>query len=249
MMPLRFSLKNIRLFTFDVHNVLLTVRDGAVNQYARLARQHLNIESIDKVRLESNMIRAFQTLNQTHPGYGVHNAISSKQWWSMLVKQAFQNECISSNQMQLLAAIIYDEFAKGDMWIQHSQAQHVLKILQKKACLGIISNFDERLESLLEQHDLRSYFKFVLTPRTCGMYKPQEKIFSHAGHLAHVDDMYNVCHIGDDVRLDYRAALASHCQAVLLTKNEEAKQRLIHEHPDIAPEHVITQFDDFLQAI
>ena len=245
-MAARLLQKPIQAITFDVHNVLLTVRDGAVNHYARLAREHTSIQSIDESRLRSNFILAFGNLNRTHPGYGIHNQISSRQWWSLLVGQTFKDEHLSAKELDKLSVTIFDEFARGDMWTKHPQADRVLQALHKTKLLGVISNFDERLESLLEQHQLRQYFQFVLTPRNCGFYKPQEEIFHHAAKLSKVQSNGNLCHVGDDVRLDYRAARAAHCHALLLAKDEEQKQTLLHKHADIPPDHVLLNLDTLI---
>ncbi|CAF1144186.1 unnamed protein product [Adineta steineri] len=239
-------LKHIKVLTFDVHNVLLTVKNGAPNQYARLARQHLGIQSIDESLLRSNFVQAFRTLNTTHPGYGVNTNISSRQWWTLLIEHTFKECHLSSEKIEKLSQIIYDEFAKGELWIKHPEADEVLKELKTKKILGVISNFDERLESLLEQHNLRQYFQFILTPRNCGLYKPQKEIFHHAVNLAQVKSNNNLCHIGDDIKLDYQAARAANCHVLLLTKDEKSKQTLLNEHQNIEKNNVISNLKELL---
>ncbi|CAF0998189.1 unnamed protein product [Rotaria sordida] len=245
-MSSKFFLKHIQLITFDVHNVLLTVQNGAPYQYARLARQHLNIESFDESLLRTNFIQAFRTLNKIHPGYGVHTNISSRQWWTLIIEYTFKDYRLSSIQIEKLSKIIYDEFAQGYMWIKNLQADYILKKLKQKKILGIISNFDERLESLLEQHNLRQYFQFILTPRNCGLYKPQKEIFSYAANLANIQSNNNLCHIGDDIKLDYHAAQAANCHVLLLSKDEKSKNILLNEHKDIDKNHVILNLDELL---
>jgi REG-2-like HAD superfamily hydrolase len=245
-MSAKAFLKYIQIITFDVHNVLLTVRNGAVYHYARLAREYLDLQSLDESLLRSNFIQAFRNLNQTHPGYGVHTNITSRQWWAFVVEYTFKDYHLSSEQLEKLSQIIYDEFAKGELWVKHPQAENVLKELKTKKILGVISNFDERLESLLEQHQLRQYFQFILTPRNCGWYKPQKEIFTHAANLGKVESNHYLCHIGDDVKLDYQAGQAANCQVLLVTKNEEAKQSLLNEHKDIEKNQVISSLDELL---
>jgi REG-2-like HAD superfamily hydrolase len=245
-MSSKFFLKHIQVITFDVHNVLLTVRNGAPSHYARLAREHLGIQSIDESLLRTNFVQAFRTLNQTHPGYGVNTNISSRQWWTLLIEYVFKEYNLTSEQLEKISKIIYDEFAKGDLWVKHPEADEVLKELKKKKILGVISNFDERLESLLEQHQLRQYFQFILTPRTCGLYKPQKEIFFHAANLGTVDLNDKLCHVGDDVKLDYQAAQAANCQALLITKDEQSKQTLLNEYKNIERNHVIFSLKELL---
>ena len=236
-MSAKSVLKHIQAITFDVHNVLLTVRNGAPHQYARLARQHLGVESIDESLLRTNFIQAFRTLNIKHPGYGVHTNITSRQWWTLLIDHTFKDYHLSSEQLNKLSPIIYDEFAKGELWVKHPEADEVLRELKPKKTLGVISNFDERLESLLEQHQLRQYFQFILTPRNCGMYKPQADIFNHAAKLAQVKSNEHLCHIGDDVKLDYQGGRAAGCHVLLLTKDE---------HTDIDRSHMISSLKELI---
>ncbi|UJR21301.1 hypothetical protein I4U23_024391 [Adineta vaga] len=245
-MSTRSLLKHIQVITFDVHNVLLTVRNGAPHEYASLARQHLALKSIEESVLRSNFSQAFPTLNTTHPGYGVHTNISSRQWWTLLIEHTFKDYHLSVEELNKLSRIIYDEFAKGELWVKHPEADEVLKELKTKKILGVISNFDERLESLLEQHQLRQYFQFILTPRNCGMYKPQQEIFSHAVKLAQVKSNQDLCHIGDDIKLDYQAGRKANCHVLLLTKDEAAKQRLLNEHKTIEQNDVITNLKELL---
>ena len=244
-MSRRDLFRSIQAITFDVTNVLLTVRNSAAYQYARLAREHLAIPSIDQTVLQKNFIQAFRTLNQSHPGYGIHTNISSRQWWTMIVEHTFKDSHLSSEQSNRLGEIIYDQFARSDLWVKHPQADQVLKELQKRGkILGVISNFDERLESLLEQHQLRDYFQFILAPRNCGFYKPQKEIFIHAVKLTGVKSNENLCHVGDDIKLDYQAGHAAGCQVLLLTKN---KQNFSKEHPEIDEWHLIENLDELLE--
>ncbi len=240
----KFLLNKISVITFDIHNVLLTIRNGAIYQYMRLACEHLgSVQSFDESLLQSNFSHAFKTFNQSHPGYGIHKNITSRQWWGMLVKYTFKDYNIQADQ---LTDVIYDEFSTGKLWVKHPQADEVLKELQKEKILGIISNFDERLDRILEDQQLRQYFQFILTPRNCGLYKPQKEIFQRAVKLANITSNDNLCHIGDDVKLDYQAAKATGCQALLLTKNEETKKRLLNQHKDIDRNDIILNLTDLL---
>lgn len=235
--------------TFDVHKVLLTVQNGSIYHYVRLARQYLDIQSVNISALKTNFFYSFRMLNEKHPGYGIHTNISSREWWKLLIEDTFKDYKISPTNLDKLSTIIYDEFAKGELWVKHSQADEVLKELRKTKSLGVISNFDERLESLLEQHGLRQYFQFVLTPRNCGLYKPQTEIFSYAAKLANIESHNNLCHIGDDVTLDYRAAQKANCQPVLLCNDEESRQQLLNEHKDIDENRVILHLNEILKLI
>jgi HAD superfamily hydrolase (TIGR01549 family) len=59
---------------------------------------------------------------------------------------------------------------------------HVLKSLKSLDYkIGVISNFDDRLEKILNNLDLLKYFSFVLVPNNCnGLSKPNKDIFLKA---------------------------------------------------------------------
>ena len=52
--------------------------------------------------------------------------------------------------------------------------------------LGVVSNFDDRLERTLLAHRLRHYFDFIVTSVSARSEKPEAAIFHTALHIAKV---------------------------------------------------------------
>ena len=84
--------------------------------------------------------------------------------------------------------------------------------------LGIISNWDHRLFSIVEQLNLTSYFETVTASSAVGVAKPGRGIFTTA--LAAMKVPAQAClHVGDSFIDDYQGATAAGLRAVLLDRH------------------------------
>lgn len=105
----------------------------------------------------------------------------------------------------------------------------LLNFLQSKdIALGVISNFDQRLESVLEDTQIREYFVFVLTSYDFGMEKPSLSIFNEALKLTTLSRKEKILpqeamHIGDTIDSDYFGAKSASWNALLIKHNEGDK--------------------------
>ena len=81
--------------------------------------------------------------------------------------------------------------------------------------LGVISNWDDTLDAILERKGLRGYFAVVLASGTVGVAKPSRAIFEHA--LAAVGaPAGEAWHVGDDPGADAAGAQQAGLHALLL---------------------------------
>lgn len=92
--------------------------------------------------------------------------------------------------------------------------------------MGVISNFDQRLESILEDVQIRQYFAFVLTSYDFGIEKPSLLIFEEALRLIKNLQEEEILpqeamHIGDRVDNDYFGAKSAGWNALLIKHNNE----------------------------
>ncbi|XP_010083883.1 PREDICTED: haloacid dehalogenase-like hydrolase domain-containing protein 3, partial [Pterocles gutturalis] len=108
--------------------------------------------------------------------------------------------------------------------------------------MGVVSNFDNRLETILKQCNLRHHFEFVLTSEEAGFAKPDRRIFEKALHRAGVSPE-QAAHIGDDYTRDYRAAQAVGMHSFLLRAAGHG------EEPEVPPEHVLPTLSHLLALI
>lgn len=94
-------------------------------------------------------------------------------------------------------------------------------LYNRRIILGVISNFDERLESILINTHLRKYFSFILTSYIYGKEKPNISIFNEALKLGEkkLGDKIlpeESLHIGDNIDNDYNGAKNARWNAFLM---------------------------------
>lgn len=98
--------------------------------------------------------------------------------------------------------------------------------------MGVISNFDQRLESILENVQIRQYFAFVLTSYDYGTEKPSLSIFEEALRLMKCLREEQILpqeaiHIGDKVDNDYFGARRAGWNALLIQHNNEIDENKV----------------------
>ena len=76
---------------------------------------------------------------------------------------------------------LYDLFARAECWRLYDDTVPVLQELKRRNFrLGIISNWDHRLFSIVEQLGLGSFFEQVTASAAVGTAKPGKRIFESA---------------------------------------------------------------------
>jgi putative hydrolase of the HAD superfamily len=115
-------------------------------------------------------------------------------------------------------AAIWDAFVGPLFFGLYSEVPAVLERLASDGYrLGIISNWEPRLELLCRSHGLADYFDFVLASEAVGYAKPGPRIFQRAIELAGVEPARAV-HVGDSFEDDVLGASRLGIDAVLLDR-------------------------------
>ena len=158
--------------------------------------------------------------------------MSSKEWWQILVENVILEDCISKKmivkreKIKLIADKIFDEFTKEKYWKKFDNCDSLLKNLRKKGyIIGAISNFDERLFTIVQNLNMKDYFDFILIPSNSnGYYKPQKEIFFQAIIKSKIDTPKNrILHIGDSLKLDFFAAKQCEFNSILITHGKKSE--------------------------
>lgn len=84
--------------------------------------------------------------------------------------------------------------------------------------LGVVSNFDSRLDVLMRNMKLNHYFDFVLSSYQAGFEKPDKEIFKIAMKRSELKDLKpeQCLHIGDTPVTDYLGARAAGWYSILI---------------------------------
>ena len=140
----------------------------------------------------------------------------TREEWAAMVRHSFAGMADVSDR---LFDAIYERFSEPRSWLIYDD---VIPTLQKLEDLGVklavVSNWDERLEPLLEQLGLATYFDVIVVSSLVGAHKPDERIFRHAAaELALSPE--KILHVGDSWREDVEGARGAGAQAIRIRRS------------------------------
>ncbi|KFQ67130.1 Haloacid dehalogenase-like hydrolase domain-containing protein 3, partial [Phaethon lepturus] len=244
------AMLKLRLLTWDVKDTLVRLRAaGGVGRrqpvgesYAAEAWAHgLRVQP---EALSQSFRAAYGAQSRRFPNYGRGCGLSSQQWWVDVVKQTFRLSGVHEDGvLTLMAEKLYHDFCNARNWEVLPGASETLSwCCQHGFRMGVVSNFDNRLENVLSQCNLRHHFEFILTSENAGFAKPDRRIFEKALRLGGVP-AEQAAHVGDDYTRDYRAARAVGMHSFLL---QAARQG---EEPEVPPEHILPTLGHLLALI
>lgn len=216
-----------KLVTFDVTNTLLKFRVPPVQQYLKTAKEYGVI--VEEERLAPAFKHQWKLLNDDHPCFGCTTGLNSKQWWTKFVIGTFTDAGYKSKDKELIpvAHHLFKLFSTSLCWAVSEGSQDLLtKLKQHKVKMGVVSNFDERLEKILTEMSLRHFFDFVVCSYVAQCGKPDPQIFDLA--LSCCDcpvKAKEAIHVGDNIDLDYIAARKAGWQSILIQKGNTGEIR------------------------
>jgi HAD superfamily hydrolase (TIGR01549 family) len=96
---------------------------------------------------------------------------------------------------------LYNHFSSAQAYTLYPDVLPCLnRLFAANITLGVISDFDERLEGILVGLGVRSYFKFIVQSFVEGLNKPSRELWAVAVKRAGVEG--EAWHVGDDIEKD-----------------------------------------------
>jgi putative hydrolase of the HAD superfamily len=144
-----------------------------------------------------------------------------RDWWYAFVQDVFHN-VDAFDDFDAFFAELYDLFARAECWRLFDDTLPALDLLKAKGYrLAILSNWDHRLFTIVEQLGLSSYFETVIASSSVGSSKPARRIFEAALNAMKITPERCV-HVGDSVTDDYEGARLMGIQPVLIDRSARA---------------------------
>jgi putative hydrolase of the HAD superfamily len=144
------------------------------------------------------------------------SAERSKAFWSSIY-ETFLGE-LGIEWTQHLAEVLYETFTDLSNYRLFDDVLDPLEALQERGLsLGLVSNFEEWLERLLESLDLIRFFDVRVISGSEGVEKPDPRIFEVALDRAGVEPKESA-YVGDNVHFDIEPAQEVGMLAVLLDR-------------------------------
>lgn len=201
--------------TLDAAGTLFAPREPVGMTYARAAARHAIVldpaATGDRFRAA---LRAAPPL--AFPGVAPDRRhAAERDWWRAVVRAAFGPEA-AARGFEACVAELFDHFARPDAWRLDQDALDTLRALRAAGLrLAVVSNFDERLFPLLAALGITPLVDAIVASSAHGAAKPDPRLFHAAAQLLGARPA-DALHVGDDIDLDVRGALAAGFRAMLL---------------------------------
>lgn len=166
-------------------------------------------------------------------------AAAERAWWGDLVRQTFQavDSTVVFPDAERLYDGLFDHFARAEAWRCRAGAVEMLEGLAREGIhAGVVSNFDLRLEPLLDELGLGAHLDCVVLPAHCGARKPDPAIF-RAAVAAIGLPVEEIVVVGDDPEKDLAGARAAGLRAVDVRRVEHLRDlpRALRDPATFAP--------------
>ena len=209
------SERALRAVTLDVTGTLLVPR-GVGEDYAEvLARHGITLPPREIERLFAEVLAEQRVVADPFRDPYTAHPDGARGFWGDIVRRL----------LALAGRAPPSPFALAELWerFRHAQAWRVLpgvedgleELRRRGLRLGVIANWDERLEDVLAAVGLRSLFSAVVRSSAVGWAKPHPRIFETA--LRQLDVAAGeALHVGDDPLRDVEGARAAGMRALLV---------------------------------
>jgi putative hydrolase of the HAD superfamily len=121
-------------------------------------------------------------------------------------------------EAEALAMAVYSEFGKPERWKVYDDVEPAMRRLRDEGiAVGIISNWDSRLDGLLRGLGLGPLLDTIVCSADVGLHKPDPRIFALACDRLGVEPA-DCAHVGDHFYSDILGARASGLHAVMIDR-------------------------------
>ncbi len=204
--------------------VFLDVGHTLIYPYPSLEEVALEVLREEKIELPLTELRT--TLKQVDEYY--EKAFSKNtQLWASQEKVIGLWEELYGYWMKLvgldskarhLGRRLYEVFGGSNRWSPFDEVIPTLTRLKGEGfCLGVVSNWDDRLEGILDRLGLGDKLDFVLASAKVGLSKPDQRFFKLALTLAGVEPS-QALHVGDHPWVDFEGAYQVGIKPVLIDR-------------------------------
>ncbi len=194
---------------FDAAETLFTTRGSVGDIYQAVAENYGSRASAAEI--QEAFIRQFR-----HSGPVTTD--NEKQWWKEVVHRVFSDVGMVEDFDRFFDEV-YEQFRDSRGWRLFPETREVLEAIQRrKLKMGVISNFDSRLYSVMKDLDIRSYFDSVTISSETGYAKPQPEIFEAAIRSIGAPPS-RILFAGDSLMDDFQAGQNAGLAAFLLDRS------------------------------
>ena len=151
-----------------------------------------------------------------------------KDWWREVVGKVLDEIAPDLNELDRdnFFEVAYEHFAEPGVWELYPEVPDVLKQLQPRFQLAVISNFDGRLRCILEHLGISKFFAHIFISSEIGADKPDPEIYRRALKFMNLKPD-QVLYVGDDPDRDWKAATAAGLSVFELDREKNSLRDLL----------------------
>jgi putative hydrolase of the HAD superfamily len=205
-----------RFVFFDVGDTLLAPHPSFTAIFTAGCREAgVAIQDAEALSIERRVHAELAAWRTSGRNFSVTND-NSRCFWQGLYER-FLNDS-GRRYPASLPEQLYERFRRSESYRVFPDVREALRDLRAAGfLLGVLSNWEEWLERLLDDLGLREYFALLMVSGVEGKEKPDPEIFRMALSRAGVPAEQAV-HVGDSPECDCAPALAAGMQTVLLDR-------------------------------
>lgn len=214
------DVKQPKVIFLDAVGTMFGVKGSVGEVYAQMAQQFGVTVPADRVN--SAFYQSFKTTPPpVFPGKQLEEIPQCEfEWWEAIARNTFQQVEVLDQFTDFSAYFsqLYAHFSTTEPWTIYPDVLQALHHWQELGIeLGVLSNFDSRLHSVLQALDLSSFFTSVTISTEVGAAKPDPQIFAVALDK-HQCSANSAWHVGDSLQEDYHGARAAGLRAIWLQR-------------------------------
>jgi len=212
----------VKAILFDAAETLFTTRGSVGEIYGRVAREYGSTATFDEI--QAAFVRQFR-----HSG--PLSTSDEKAWWRTVVHRVFADVGMIRDFNRFFESV-YDQFRDSRGWLLFPETREVLSALRHRSLkLGIISNFDSRIYSVLRDLDIHGFFDAITISSEVGYAKPDSEIFAAAVKSLNVEPAMTLL-VGDNLQDDVIAGARAGLRAVWIDRQH--RYSVASEFPKIS---------------
>lgn len=208
----------------DAVGTLFGVKGSVGEVYSQIA-QEFDVQVAPEV-LNNKFLESFKAAPAPiFPDAELHDIPQREfDWWRKIAFNTFKSAGVlpQFSDFSSFFSELYIHFGTAEPWFIYPDVLSSLKEWrQNDIQLGIVSNFDSRIFSVLESLELSGYFRSVTISTQARVAKPDPQIFAIA--LEKHDCLPSAAwHIGDSIFEDYQGAKAAGLRGIWINRPENS---------------------------
>jgi putative hydrolase of the HAD superfamily len=215
----------IKAIFFDAVGTLFHLTKNVGQHYAYIGEQ-IGLK-LDADLLDQAFASAWKRMPAREPIEGPREN-DDKDWWRELVDLVLAQAAPRLGEVDRdnFFEIAYEHFAEAGVWELYPEVVEVLRELQPRFQLGVVSNFDGRLRFILEQLGVSKFFRHVFISSELGADKPHPEIYRRSLNFIQLKPD-EVLHVGDDPERDWNGASAAGLPIFRLDRRKNSLRNLL----------------------